>query len=402
MRKNYLVCALSAVCIIAFFFLLNRYGDDHEEKVIRVGYIYVGDASTAYTKNYIKAQLAIEEIYGDNVINIAKYNIAEGSEDEAIQELINEKCDIIFGASFGYGESMKEAAKAHPEIRFCHATGVLDAEARKIPNYHTFMGHIYEGRYITGVVAGMKLQEMIDEGIITAEEAKLGYVAAFPYAEVISGYTAFFLGAKNYCPSATMDVMYTNSWSDYMTEKKYAEQLIEEGCIIIGQHSDTAGPAVACERAKEDHPVYNISYNQSMVGVAPTSSLVGCRINWEPYMTAVVGAVLKGKNIESVFTNGVKINGTDAGAGFVQDWVEMTELNTIIAAPGTQEEINKCIEDFRKGTISVFAGDYVGVDPFDPADTYNLQTEFKENATLSAPAFHYVLQDVIHIIDAEE
>lgn len=393
---KYLTCVLTSAAVIALFFLVSIL-NEQEEKVIKAGYIYVGDASTAYTKNFIKAQDAIEEKYGDRVTNIAKYNTAEGNELEAIRELAEEGCDIIFGTSFGYGATMKQMAAEYPQIQFCQATSANAGEAPVLPNYHTFMGHIYEGRYVSGVVAGMKLREMLRDGIITSEEALVGYVAAFPYAEVISGYTAFFLGVRSCCPDAQMNVLYTNSWSDYTLEKKYAEQLIEEGCVVIAQHSDTAGPAVACENAASGKPVYHVSYNQSMIDVAPTSSLVGCRINWAPYMVTAVGAMLDGRPIEKTFGSGVQINGCDAGAGFRCGWIEILDLNQIIAAEGTAAQVRNCIDLFSKGKMSVFKGDYIGIDPFDESDRYDLNTEYIENAAASAPSFHYVLQDVIHI-----
>ena len=154
-----------------------------------------------------------------------------------------------------------------------------------LPNYHTFMGTIYQGRYISGIVTGMKLRELIEQKKLTPAQAKIGYVAAFPYAEVISGYTAFFLGVRSVVSEAVMTVSYTNTWSNTTTERKLAEKLIDEGCVIIAQHSDTTGPATACETAstRDGKLVFHVGYNQTMTDVAPTTSLVSTRINWTPY-----------------------------------------------------------------------------------------------------------------------
>ena len=174
---------------------------------------------------------------------------------------------------------MKKLAEKYPDIEFCMATCSNANEEPRLENYHTFMGAIYQGRYTAGVAAGMKLQELIDNGTITKEQAKIGYVAAYPYAEVISGYTAFLLGVRSVVPDAVMSVRYTNNWNDYLTEKKYAKEFIDEGCVIISQHSDTTGPATACEATDSDTPVYIVSYNESMANVAPTTYLTGCKIN---------------------------------------------------------------------------------------------------------------------------
>ena len=232
-------------------------------------------------------------------------------------------------------------------------------------------------------------------GAETKEQAKIGYVAAYPYAEVISGYTAFLLGVRSVVPDAVMTVRYTNKWNDYRTEKKYAKDLIDEGCVIISQHSDTAGPATACEETAAGTPVYLVSYNQSMEDVAPTTYLTGCKINWEPYMMGAVDAVLNDRVIEKSIKG--TVNGNDIGAGFEEDWVQMLELNEITAADGTVEKMQKVIRQFEQGKLDVFRGDYVGADPDDPDDTYDLNQGYTENEFASAPSFHYVLKDVIRI-----
>lgn len=396
MRNKYILTIISAcLAILAIFGMQRTFFDKSNEKTVTVGFIYVGDESTAYTNNFVKAQNAVANEYGERVHIISKFNIPEGSEDDAIRDLVEEGCDIIFGTSYGYGETMKSYAEKYPMIEFCQATCANANDDPKLVNYHTFMGAIYEGRYVSGVAAGMKLKELIDEGKITVDEAKVGYVGAFPFAEVISGYTAFFLGVRSVVPEAQMVVRYTNSWDDYMLEKKCARQLIDEGCVILSQHSDTTGPAVACEETTGSKEIYLASYNQSMADVAPTTYLTGCKINWEPYMIAAVGAVLDDKTIESRIKGNV--NGQDIGAGFDEGWVEMLELNEVVAAKGTRERIDALINDFKKGDVHVFRGDYLGVNPDDASDTYDLNKEYIENRNCSAPTFDYILQDVITI-----
>ena len=323
------------------------------------------------------------------------YNVAEGTEGNYLQQLVDAGCSIIFSTSYNYGVTTKEFAGRYPDIEFCMATCDNANEEPYLKNYHTFMGAIYEGRYASGVAAGMKLKELIENGRITVDDAKIGYVAAYPYAEVISGYTAFLLGVRSVVPDAVMTVKYTYKWNDYLLEKKYAAELIDEGCVIISQHSDTAGPAIACEETDAGTPVYLISYNQSMADIAPTTYITGCKINWKPYVTGAVGAVLEGRNIEKTVRG--KVNGNDIGAGFDEDWVEMLKLNEVIAADGTKEKLDEVIEKLKRGELYVFKGDYLGVNVDDPEDIYDLSQGYEENRDRSAPSFNYILKDVITI-----
>ena len=348
---------------------------------LKIGYVYIGDESEAYTANFIAAENAVKDEYGDKVSTIAKYNVAEDAIESQLRELCEAGCGLIFTTSFGYGETTKEIAGEYPDIQFCQAT-CADAQAEPIvENYHNAMGTIYQGRYISGIVAGMKLAEL---GV---SAPKLGYVAAYPYAEVISGYTAFFLGVRSIVSDATMEVMYANSWGDYDTEKSMATAMIEDGCALISQHSDTKGPAVACKESTDaGKPVYCVCYNVDMIDVAPKSCLISSRIDWAPYQIETVKSVMDGEKLE-----------LDVWHGFDDGWVAMTPLNTDIAAAGTQDAIDKAIADFKAGTIEVFKGDYTGTDPYDPSKTIDLKDGFEENATQSAPAFSYVLDDVITV-----
>ncbi len=396
MKRVYGITIITAVTVIlAVVGGYKLFWQEGENRTVKAGFVYVGDASTAYTSNFMDAQEAVDKAFGDKVQTVAKYNVAEGAERQSLEELVEEGCDIIFATSYGYETITKELAEKYPDVQFCMATGDNANTEQVLDNYHTFMGAVYEGRYVSGVVAGMKLQELIGNGTITKEQARIGYVGAYPYAEVISGYTAFLLGVRSVVPEATMEVCYTNTWSNYLKEKKCAQNLIDEGCVIISQHSDTAGPAVACEQTDAAIPVYLVGYNQSMAELAPTTYLTGAKINWTPYMRQAVQAVLDQKRIEDVVAGNV--NGQDVGAGFDEDWVQMLELNEVVAAPGTKEKINATIEQLKKKQVMVFQGDYIGVNPQDASDICDLTKGYQENAKSSAPTFYYILKDVIEI-----
>ena len=392
-KKIIWVVLASFICILEFFAYRHLEEKlDFGHKDITVGLIVDGDESTPYSENFIRAMNTMKSEFGDDIDILIRCNVPYEDVEEVLRELADKKCDIIFTNSYGYGETVKEIAKEYPGIQFCQAT-CDNADKNIVSNYHTFMGEIYEGRYIAGMVAGLKLTELIDSGEIIPEEAWIGYVGAYPYPEVISGYTAFFLGARQTCPSVRMRVKYTNTWTSYMLEKEIAGELIDEGCIIISQHSDTIGPAVMCENAVTDHPVFHVGYNQDMIDVAPTTSLIGTRVNWTPYIRDAIRATMNGRKIEEVIRGNV--HGNDIGAGFDKGWVEMLELNPAIAPEGGQELINRSIEDMKNGRIHVFRGDYIGYNPTDPSDSWDLRTEYHENSESSAPTFKYILQDVI-------
>ena len=403
MKNRYALVALtSIVTFLAALLIFCVISRDNESKKIKVGFIHIGDASSAYTNNFYFAQKELENALTENVTTVSKFNVEENEKatSTACDELIKEGCNIIFATSYGYSETVKGFAEAHPDVQFCQATGTNANEEPVLPNYHTFMGWIYEGRYISGVVAGLKLDELINKGIIAKDEkgeVKIGYVAAFPMAEVISGYTAFFLGVRAIVPYAVMRVVYTDTWSNSFVEKQCAERLIEEGCVIISQHSDTMGPAIACEEASSlrGKTVFHVGYNQSMKDVAPTTSLVSSRINWSPYIISACEAVLKDKPIESVVK--ATINGNDAGSGIKNNWVEIIGQNEIKMAAGTTQRIQEEIEKFKNGRESIFQGEYIGMNPNANPKSWDLRTPYEENAKRSAPSFSYVLKDVIII-----
>ena len=395
MKKVYSFCIFTCLVMCLLSFGIHS-ATNTETKQIKVGFIFVGDEITPYTKNFMKARDHVIEVYGDQVECVTKYNVTEDQIEEPLNELVEEKCDYIIAASYGYGPKMKEVAAQHPEIQFCVPTGDNANTDPVISNYHNCLGTIYQGRYICGVIAGEKLKEMINSGVITPEQAKIGYVAAFPFAEVISGYTSFYLGVRSVVPEATMLVKYTDTWSDYALEKQVATELIDQGCVVISQHSDTVGPATACENAEGEIPVYHVGYNQSMTDIAPTRSLVSCSVDYSYYFEQSVYALLHGKRIEDCIDG--KVYGQDAMAGIEKGWVRILDINHAILPENIDAVVDDTMMKMENGEIRVFSGPFTGTNPYDETDRIDLTTPFIENETSSSPAFAYVLDDVVTVV----
>ncbi|MCR4791286.1 MAG: BMP family ABC transporter substrate-binding protein [Lachnospiraceae bacterium] len=395
MKRIYFITAMTCMTMLGIMFgIFNLMNANGPRNHLTVGFIYDNDESTPYTYNFSLAKDALEKKYGDKVDILVCSNVLDEEMEEPVRELAEAGCDIIFFN--GYSELVPQLAQEYPGIQFCQ-TSYMDMTDVKVPaNYHTFKGEAYQGRYVSGIAAGMKIKQMISDGVITEDQAVIGFVAAFPTSEVISGYTAFILGVRSIVPTATMRVCYTHTWSSYVLEKSAAQQLIEDGCVIISQHTDTIGPAIACEEASSRGTVYFVGYNQSMSEVAPKTSLITSRICWEPYVLAAVEAVRTNKDIESVVSG--RIHGTDVSAGFGNGWVEMIDMNQQVIAPGTEDAMNSAIDQFIRGNSSfVFRGDYTGINPNDPSDTINLRNGFVENENSSFPTFNYILTDIITI-----
>ncbi len=307
---------------------------------IKVGFIFLHDENSTYDLNFINAAKAAVEALGLSEDQyVLRTNVPEGQECyDAAADLADDGCNIVFADSFGHEDFMIQAAREFPEVQFCHATGTK-AHTEGLDNFHNAFASIYEGRYLAGIAAGMKLNEMIEAGEITAEQAKMGYVGAFTYAEVISGYTSFYLGAKSVCPSVTMDVTFTGAWYDETAEKEGANKLIAEGCVLISQHADSMGAPTACE----DAGVPNVSYNGSTVDACPNTFIVSSRINWEPYFEYMINCVVNGEAIAADWT------GTIATGS-----VELSEVNEAAAAEGTVEAIEAAKAELEAGTLHVF------------------------------------------------
>lgn len=333
---------LSAILAVAMLFAMAACGsskkDDKDNAKLKVGFIYLHDENSTYDLNFINAAKAACEKLG--VEYVGKTNVPEEGSDcyDTAADLADSGCNIVFADSFGHEANMIQAAKDFPKVQFCHATGTR-AHTEKLDNYHNAFASIYEGRYLAGVAAGLKLNEMIAAGQFKADEAKMGYVGAYTYAEVISGYTSFYLGAKSVCPTVTMDVQFTGSWYDEALEKEAAELLIQKGCKLISQHADSMGAPTACEKAK----VPNVSYNGSTVKACPNTFIVSSRINWEPYFEYMINCVKNNEKIDADWCKGIQ-----EGA------VELSAINDTAAAKDTKaklDEVKKALED---GSLKVF------------------------------------------------
>ncbi len=304
---------------------------------LKVGFIFLHDENSTYDLNFMNA--AKEACETLSVESVFKTNIPEDQSCyEAAAELADAGCNIVFADSFGHEDYIIQAAKEFPKVQFCHSTGTK-AHTEGLDNYHNAFASIYEGRYLAGVAAGLKLNEMIDNGDFAAEDAKIGYVGAFTYAEVVSGYTSFFLGARSVCPTATMEVTFTGSWYDETAEKEAANKLIANGCKIVSQHADSMGAPTACETAG----VPNVSYNGSTISACPNTFIVSSRIDWAPYYEFVINAVANGETIPADWT------GTLATGSVV-----LTEVNEAAAAAGTADKIAEVKAALEAGTIHVF------------------------------------------------
>lgn len=316
----------------------------------KIGMICLHDENSTYDNNFIQALKSAAKGMGlkdEQVIIVS--NIGEDNDcyDTAVDLAKTKGCKVIFADSFGHESFMKQAAKEFPEVQFCHATGT-SAKIAGISNFHNAFASIYEGRYLAGIAAGMKLNEMIESGKIKAEEAIIGYVGAFTYAEVISGMTSFFLGARSVCPSATMKVRYTGSWYDQAKEQEAANSLIEnDKCVLISQHADSLGAPTACELKG----VPNVSYNGSTYSAGKNTFIVSSAINWAPYFQYIIECVVKGEAIDSDWCGNISTNS-----------VVLTGINQSVAAEGTEAKINEAIDAFKAGTLHVFSTDAFTVD----------------------------------------
>ena len=307
---------------------------------VKFGLICLHDENSTYDKNFLEGfKEAVANLGLTEDQYVIKTNIPEGNECyEAAVDLAEDGCNIIFANSFGHESYMLQAAKEYPSVQFCHATGTM-AHTEKLDNFANAFASIYEGRFLAGVAAGMKLNEMIAAGKITADQALMGYVGAYTYAEVVSGYTSFYLGAKSVCPSVTMKVQFTGSWYDEAAEKEAATKLLSENCVLISQHADSMGAPSACEEAG----VPNVSYNGSTVASCPNTFIVSSRINWAPYYEYVVNTVVAGEKVATDWTGTIETGS-----------VVLTDVNTQAAAAGTVEKIAEVTEALKAGTVNVF------------------------------------------------
>lgn len=371
---------------------------------IKFGLITLHDENSTYDKNFIDAAKAAVAGLGLNENQlIVKSGVAESDECyQAAADLVDQGCNIIFADSFGHEQYILKAAKEFPNVRFAHATGTT-AHTELQGNFYNAFASIYEGRYLAGIAAGMKLNAMNEGKAADQKNFKMGYVGAYTYAEVISGLTSFYLGAKSVCPQVTMDVQFTGSWYDVTKENEAAKNLINnKHCALISQHADSMGAPNACKEAG----VPNVTYNVSTKTECPDSYLIGSKINWVPYYTYLINCTI----------NGVTAVGFDWCGGIAEGAVQLTEINTAVAAAGTAEAIEAAKVAFANGTLKVFdvskftvAGNAlttkladVDSDEAFAADTQVIITEngvtyFNESGYRSAPYFDVTIDGISFI-----
>ena len=334
--------ALMAVSMSGFAFAGETEAEASVEipSDMKVGFIFLHDENSTYDLNFINAAKEAAANLGMSEDQIVlKTNVPEGQECyDTAADLADDGCSIIFADSFGHEDYMIQAAQEFPDVQFCHATGTK-AHTEELSNYHNAFASIYEGRYLAGVAAGMKLNEMIADGTITEDEAQIGYVGAFTYAEVISGYTSFFLGARSECPTATMKVTFTGSWYDETAEKEGATNLINDGCVLISQHADSMGAPTACENAG----VPDVSYNGSTQDACPNTFIISSRIDWAPYFEYAIAATAAGEEIPADWTGTLQTGS-----------VKLTDVNENVAAEGTADRLAEVQAGLEDGSIHVF------------------------------------------------
>lgn len=307
----------------------------------KIGIICLHDENSTYDNNFLKAINSVKEALGlrdDQVIVKVNINETNACYDAAV-DCVNKGCKVVFADSFGHESFMIQAAKDYPNVQFCHATGTSAATVN-LPNFHNAFASVYQVRYLAGIAAGMKLNEMIKNGKITADEAIIGYVGAFTYAEVVSGMTSFFLGARSVCPSATMKVRYTGSWYDQTAEQEAANALITtDKCVLISQHADSLGAPATCE----EKGVPNVSYNGSTYSAGENTFLISSAINWAPYFAYIIKSVQDGTAIATNWTGNIETGS-----------VVLSGVNLDVIAEGTEKAINEAIAKFKAGTLHVF------------------------------------------------
>ena len=384
------LAAVMAVSMSAPVFAEDE-GKGIAKEDLKVGVIYIGDENEGYTAAHMKGIDEMEEKLGlddSQIIEKTLIGEDEGCYDAAA-DLADQGCQIIFANSFGHETYILEAAGEYPEVQFCHATGT-QAASSGLSNMHNYFTTIYEARYVSGVVAGLKLNEMIEDGTVKEDACKMGYVGAFPYAEVISGYTAFYLGAKSVCPSVTMEVKYTNSWASFDLEKECADALISDGCVLISQHADTTGAPTACEAAG----VPCVGYNIDMTSVAPNTALTSASMDWGVYYTYAVQCMLDGTAID-----------TDWCKGFAEGADKITALNDKTVAEGTEEKVKEVEDALIDGSLhvfdtSAFTVDGKELDTYKKGDTeYISDGYFHESEYGSAPAFDIAIDGITSITE---
>ncbi len=317
---------------------------------VKIGVILVHDENTGYDYAHIQGIEAAAEATGISADQIIwKYNISEDENCyDTATDLVEQGCTYIFSDSYGHQSYMQQAASENEDVTFVSMTGDT-AALSGLDNFKNAFNYTYESRYVSGVVAGMKLAELVADGKVEDKNMdengniKIGYVGAFPYAEVVSGYTGFYLGVKSIVENVVMDVTYTNSWYDPTAEAEAANSLVSSGCIIISQHADSTGAPAACEALLEGGTtIYCVGYNVDMLSVAPQAALTSAQNDWGVYYTYAFNCILTGEDIV-----------TDWAKGYSDGAVMISALGES-CAEGTAEKVAEVEAALKDGTLNVF------------------------------------------------
>lgn len=390
MKKSLIVAVAIATLVGAVFTGCSK---KESTPSFKVGVIYIGDENEGYTEAHMKGIAEMKKalnLSDDQVIEKKGIPEDEKCYDAAV-DLAEQGCTYIIGTSFGHESYLIQAASEYPKIVFSHATG-YQAASSGLKNMHNFMPSVYQSRYVSGIVAGLKLNEMISSGKISEAEAKIGYVGAYPFAEVVSGYTSFFLGVRSVCPVATMEVRYTNSWADMTLEKETAEALIANKCVLISQHADTTG----APSASQAHGVPCVGYNVDMTSVAPDAALTSAALNWGAFYTFSAKAVMEGKDFDVNWSKGYEDNA-----------VFITPINSKVATSDATEKTNAAIEGIKNGSVKVFDTSTFTVGgksletliseggDFAKYASYVSDGAFKEQNGFAAPAFDIRIDGIV-------
>lgn len=352
MRK---ALSLVLTCIMALALVAcGDKGETGKNASVKIGVILVGDETEGYTTAHMEGikEAAKQLGIADNQI-IWKYKVHEDSTCyDAAVDLVGQGCSAVFSNSYGHQTYMVQAAEAYPDVTFVSMTGDF-AAISGLSNFKNAFTSVYESRFVSGVVAGMKLKELLDNGTLTADvqpnsfdadgNVKIGYVGAFSYAEVVSGYTAFYLGVKSIVPNVVMEVMYTNSWFDIDKEAAAAEALVANGSVIIGQHADSTGAPAAVQKLLNDGTIcYSVGYNVDMLETAPTAALTSATNNWSVYYKHAFECVMNGTELEA-----------DWAKGYTENAVAITKLGES-CAEGTADKVAEVENALKSGTLHVF------------------------------------------------
>lgn len=354
MRKT-----LCLILAMAMMLMLVACGDSSADggsknaSDIKIGCVMLGDETEGYTAAHIKGIKEAAEELGISDKLVWKYKVSESSACyDAAVDLVGQGCNVIFSNSYGHQTFMVQAAQEYSDVTFVSMTGDF-AAISGLDNFKNAFTCVYESRYVSGVVAGMKLQELLADGTLSTRtqpgsfdadgNVKVGYVGAYPYAEVVSGYTAFFLGVRSIVPNVAMEVEYTNSWFDIDKEGAAAESLIADGCVIIGQHADSTGAPAATQKLHDNGTIcYSVGYNIDMLETAPTAALTSATNNWKVYYKHAMECIMNGTTLEA-----------DWAAGYSQDAVAITKLGES-CAEGTAEKVAEVEAALKEGTLHVF------------------------------------------------